>query len=186
MNPAEAFRHFGLAAIVVFWVAVLLVFRKWGVVRSSSISSHLVAQRKAYVIFALASGISQGLFLLFIFNLFAPHFQFGRFFEYLMAVGTLGYAAAAVFPDTKGISHQAHLVGAWTMACSMLIGVFLLAASNHMENPVRWLALSLGVTMVGLLGTAFLLDHVKTHYLSYQATYLVCFHSAILITVYVR
>jgi len=184
MDINESYKYIGVLASFLAWFGIAMVLYKWPTIKSNSISKHVSAYKRAWLLFAPIETISLLLFYLFMINWFIPTLNLPITFEVLVVAALLLELVTTWVTDTDGLKHKIHQFTAYTASLLIPVITLFIAVSPLASTTARVIAyLSFGVS-VGIFCLFLLKESTREKHLVYQSLYFACFHLPILAVIF--
>ena len=173
----------GVISIVLSWLAVGYLLRKWRGTKAMSMSLHAASDLRAYLFFGVSLTLTGAMLYAFMLVWFIPRYSLGVVFTGLICAAILGQMIAAWVPDVPGIKRIIHRVAAYGMAATFIPMTLVIVSSGHIPMAARVVgSLALGYMIVSLSLLAF--GKLKAHYLILQVLYVLLFQLLLLSAAY--
>lgn len=189
MEPIETVKSFGLLSVVIMTSAGSFMVWKGPRDKTKSVSAHAgTANKKLYILYALAFVTATILFYLFCMLWFIPTFNSSFGFNIFLNLMTILLVLTALIPES-GKKVKAHKIVAYGFALMMLFLLFFVALSENISLVARLL------TRVSILWMAlgwYLMFfspykiQVRSYYLLFQYSYVIVFCLSILAATYIK
>lgn len=171
--------NLAILAIIIYWVGLFIIFKKWGVLKSSPISDH-VARGKSRLTWLLFGGVYTLLMSFFLWFWLLPKYN-AVFIDYAaLFLGIAGLVGTLIVPR-KDKSTSLH------DRFADVLGVCLLSLFGHlvsmMETSGYKLLFSVLFVISLIVGVFLVVRHTK-RYLYFQTSYYAFFHLYILLMTY--
>lgn len=102
MEINESYRYLGVLASFLAWLAIAIVLLCWPRVRSQSVSNHVAAYKKAWLIYAPIESVALILFYVFMIKWFIPVLALSSTYQWLITVALSLELITVWVPDTVG------------------------------------------------------------------------------------
>lgn len=176
----QNYRYLVFIATILAWLAIGIVLWFWPVTKSKSISTHVSASKKAWLIFAPLETVALLLLYIFMLKWFIPTLILPTVYTALVSVVVLLELLTTWIPDTTGWKHTAHrktAYGAAFLLPLLIMPILFSEATTAFSKMVTFISLSV------MFYILYLLIAVKTarqKHLIYQSIYFACFYLPIL------
>ncbi len=189
MTPVETFKSFALLTFLIGAVAGCYMVWSGPRDKTKSVSAHAgTANKKLYILYALAFLISTVLFYLFCMFWFIPtlHLSFG--FTLSLHVMTILLVLTAFIPQA-GKKVKLHAVVAYGFAFYMMLLLFFVALSSNISLIGRIFSSGVTLWMISMWYLFFFSRYkakIAARYLLFQSSYIILFFLSILAATYLR
>lgn len=178
-TPVEIFRWFGVGALVLLGAGVMAILRKDFLGTHQSISAHMAASKRKYMLMGGTITVAAAPFALFALGWLAPTYQVSAWaMTIVVSIFTVAGLVAAwtrVHAERTGIEHNLHMVSAGMAGISLGVIIALIALSPVLTTLAATLiSIMIGITLVfGYL--YFLKPKSRRHFFIYESIYLMVF-----------
>lgn len=182
---ADIYKHVGLVLIILTWMGLIFLIKKWPGNKSMTLSQHAAPNKNSRLFYLLLFLITLPPFYLFITNWLVPNLSLPVIYTYVAGLAIVSQIIAAVVPDNGGLKTKIHNLGAYGMATLLipLTGLILISSAGIVTKSLAAIA-TVYLVVVWLLHF-FWLEKIQPHYLYFQSIYIAAFHAVILAATYI-
>ena len=179
-------KFLGLFLVLISWTAGAYMLRKWRGLRSMSISQHAASNSSALRLFAsvlIIGGLASYIWLV---KWFVPELDLSVLFVALLTITLFAQIIAALIPDTRGLKSRMHRAAAYSGAFLYLPLSYLILAAPKISSQAKIIGLVCFAYMIIACLAYFFVKKARSHYLTFQALYIVAFQVIILAAAYIN
>lgn len=184
MQAVESFKMLGPLSVFTIWIGLAFLVYKWPGKLDMSLSRHAAQTKWASVYYASLLMPAVAAFYLFMTRWFIPTYHLPKLATYVLLIGVLGQYIACLVPDTTGVASKIHQAGGYTMSVTLSIMLWLTIFASGTSAAARWIDIVIVGVMAYLYGLFLFVPKARKRFLIYQSTYVVLFHTAILVATY--
>ena len=184
MEINESYRYVGVLASFTAWLAIAIVLWRWPRIKSQSISKHVSAYKKAWLIFAPIESVALILFYVFMSNWFIPVLELPAIYTFLITLSLLLEFITTWVPDVKGWKQTVHHYTAYGAVLILPFITVLVALSPDISlfaELAAWISLAIMFTIISLYLSK---KDTRKNHLIYQSVYFACFHIPVLAVIF--
>jgi hypothetical protein len=180
----QLYKFSGLLGFTIVWSGMLYVVHKQGRDKTKSISLHAAATRDTFLLLAVLSPLSMGLFIIFCLKWLAPSFELSLSFVILTTLANLGYIFAAWVPAGRGIKGKLHDLFAYGASLLLIPITFTLATSANIATLSKAINALACLVMVSIFAVMSMSRAARSTHLYFQIAYFMVFDFSLLATGY--
>ena len=125
-EAVEAFKPLGAVSIVVGWLGLIFLIRKWPGNKSMAFSNHAAVTKSANIFYGIIFTIVLPPLFIFFARWFVPALSLPSIFIYMALLACIGQLVASWAPTTNGLRAQVHKIAAFTMHSLLLPEGFMI------------------------------------------------------------
>lgn len=184
MQVEESYKYVGVVASFTAWLAIAAVLYSWPIVRSKSISKHVSAYKKAWLLFAPVETLALLLFYVFMIKWFIPALALSSLYKILVTLALILELVTTWVPDTDGIKHKVHHFTAYSAAWILPLLNILIVTSTAASMAVKVAAAFSAMIMITIIYKFLITKTAREEHLIYQSVYFACFHIPLLTAIF--
>lgn len=179
-----------LTALIIFWVALVLLLTKWPRTRNKSISQHSASFRETFIFFTIVQAVVGFILYLFVIDWLIPSFHFSLLFTIVYTITAWFQIISAFIPDKlEGLGSAIHQHMANTFALGMFLTTILLCLAPTIHGWPKLLFYAVLLYMA--FGMSLIISkrgkpHLLSNYLMFQVIYIVAFQVAFMAVAFYR
>jgi peptidoglycan/LPS O-acetylase OafA/YrhL len=182
--PDSQYKDLIKVVIVVLFLGLTFLVRKWPLSKSNSFSQHAAANKRATLFYFLLFALVLPLLLLFFYKWFIPTFELSGWFKFFITAAAAAQIGCALVPEIGGKMTQWHWVLAMTSASCLMPVLLLLLPSQNIPTAGKILS----VVAVGIMFRLNLLiiqtKGKHSHFWMLQALYFTAFFVPVIYSTY--
>lgn len=180
MNP----KYLGLISITFLLVGLWFVIWRWPQGKHMTFSQHVAQHKSATIYYFFLFAITLPLLNIFFIKWFVPTFDLTVWFNVFAIAASAFQIACTLVPETPGWRTKWHQVLAGISAVLLLPLPIMIALSQNIGTPSRFLAAISLAIMVGVIGFTIHAKGRHTNLLVAQSIYFAAFFMSILFISY--
>lgn len=180
----DNYKYIGVLASFLTWLAIAIVLWRQPRVPSNSISKHVAADRRGWLIFAPLATLALVLFYIFMVNWFIPKLDLSPTYEVLVTLVILLEFITTWIPDTSGWKQRVHHYTAYTAAAILPFLTLIITRSPFITTTARILTYACLVVALGIFALYLTVKTTREKHLIYQSIFFACFYIPVLVVIF--
>lgn len=170
----------GIVAFILSWFGMLLSVYTQGRDKTKSISLHAAASKSTFLLLAVLSPITMGLYGVFTIRWITPMYNMPIIFVIASTAAYVGYILAAWVPATRGVKRKLHDIFSYGSSIVLIPVVYIMASTVKIGITPKIINVGALVIMVSVCCALKWYKPAKRNYLYYQIAYFLSFNIALL------
>ncbi len=183
MITDSAYKNFGCFAVIILFLGLTFLVRKWPQNKGLTFSQHAAAQRVSIGYYIGLFAVVLPLLNLFFIEWFVPVLKLSKWLTVCVVVSSITQFACTLIPEIAGLRAKWHRALAGLSALLLVPPVGLLLFSDYIHAWLKIVILLCLLVMIGVIGAASFLKG-KAFGWRAQALYFSAFFTAVLLVTY--